>query len=83
MKNTLLAAIAGLILLGSACSLYRNDRMWIPDKKFEEAQKVYDQMGSLDLTRKTLWESHNWQRPEINEAIYRLEKLYALEQPAK
>jgi len=83
--HSLRNVFAGLLLLSVllapifSCSLYRNDRMWIPDKKYEVARKTYDNTNSLALTEQALRESHEWQRAEINEAIYRLKKQYLLE----
>ena len=71
--------LVALLLSATGCAVYRADRTWIPEQKCEEARKVYDQTGSLALTEKVLRESDNWQRAEMNEAIYRLKKEHNLE----
>lgn len=70
-----------LVMLSASCSLYRNDRMWIPQAKYDEALKVYQRTSSIDLTEQILRESHNWQRGEINEALYRIKQQYRMDQP--
>ncbi|NQU43409.1 hypothetical protein HQ520_08985 [bacterium] len=52
--------------------------MYISDSKYEMARTAYDQTNSLLLTENRLREL-NWQRAEINEALYRLKKEYGLE----
>ena len=46
--------------------------MWIPEEKYKEARKIYNQTSSIDLTAQTLRESGQWQRAETNEAVERL-----------
>jgi hypothetical protein len=71
--------LVGLLLCATGCALYRNDRMWIPDARYEAARAVYDETGSLTLTEDKLRADPTWQRGEINEATYRLKKQYRLE----
>ena len=71
--------LLGLLLVFSACSLYRNDRMYLTDEEYAFAKKTYDSTGSLVLTEKALTDNH-WQRGQINEARYRLTKQYRLEE---
>ncbi len=78
-RKCLAAVVCILALAVSACGLFRNDRMYISDPKYEEARKIYDKTGSLALTEQMLLDSHTWQRGEINEALYRLQKQYRLE----
>lgn len=73
----LLFALAALSL--ASCSLYRNDRVFIPQEKYAEAVKVYERTSSLDLTEQILRDSHNWRRAEINEAVYRIRKQFRME----
>jgi len=81
LQNLLLRSlsICLLTLLLSGCSIYRNDRMWISDDQYQVAQAIYDKSGSLELTREELKKIY-WRHAEINEAVYRLKKLYHLEQ---
>jgi uroporphyrinogen decarboxylase len=48
-------------------------------KAFAEAKRVYNETNSLEQTKTVLRDSHNWTRPEINEAEYRLKKEFRLE----
>ena len=76
----LMVLLALAMVSAAGCSAWRNDRMWIPETKFEEARRVYDTTGSLALTEKALEENPIWQRGEVNEAIYRLRKINHLEE---
>jgi hypothetical protein len=67
--------LAGLLLLPAACSLYRNDRCWVPPEQYSLARDVFIQTGSLDLVRQRL-EDLQWERAKINEALYRLQKEF-------
>jgi hypothetical protein len=81
-RRKLRIASAGLLFLAllplSACSLYRDDQMYLTDQQYAFARKSYDSTGSLVLTEKALVDKH-WQRGQINEARYRLTKQYRLE----
>jgi hypothetical protein len=81
-RQKLRTALAGLLLLAllpiSACSLYREDRIYLTDQQYAFARKSYDSTGSLVLTEKALVDKR-WQRGQINEARYRLTKQYRLE----
>jgi len=81
-QNTRLIFRVFALLLAAAlfvgCALYRQDKMYISDSKYEMARTAYDQTNSLLLTENRLREL-NWQRAEINEALYRLKKEYGLE----
>ena len=80
LKTLCLAlAVVLVALVCASCALYRNDKMYVSDVKYEEARKIYDETGSLDLTRQKLVESETWRRAEINEAMYRLRKQHHLE----
>ncbi|MBN1865929.1 hypothetical protein JW916_01435 [Candidatus Sumerlaeota bacterium] len=80
LKTTCLRLVAILaILLTVSCSIYRNDRMWISDVKYDDARRLYDETGSLALTEQKLAESEKWRRAEIDEALYRLRKQHHLE----
>lgn len=76
----LMTVLALLLALAAGCAAWRNDRMWIPEQKFEEARRVYDTTGSLSLTEKALSENPTWQHGEVNEAVYRLRKINHLEE---
>jgi hypothetical protein len=82
VKRSLQILVPSLVLtaflLLSACSLYRDDRMYLTDQQYAFAKKTYDSTGSLVLTEKALADRH-WQRGQINEARYRLTKQYRLE----
>ena len=82
-RQKLRTALVGLLLLAlpaiSACSLYRDDHIYLTDQEYAFARKTYDATGSLVLTEKALVDKH-WQRGQINEARYRLTKQYRLEQ---
>ena len=83
-----LAAGALAIMTGpSACSLYRNDRCYVPEDQYELARDVYVETGSLDLVEQRLIDSQ-WKRCKINEVVYRLNKEFSvlpeeLPQPAQ
>jgi hypothetical protein len=74
-----MAVVALALVSAAGCSVWRNDRMWIPEPKFEEARHIYDRTGSLALTEKALSENPQWQRGEVNQAVYRLRKINHLE----
>ena len=81
-KRKLHMVSAGLLLWSflffSACTLYRDDRVYLTDPEYAFVKKTYDSTGSLVLTEKILADKH-WQRGQINEARYRLTKQYRLE----
>lgn len=80
MHRLLAKAAAALLLLSGVggCGYYENDRMAISPAHYEIAQGVYDRTGSLAVTREELEKLH-WQKAEVNEAVYRLTKVYRLE----
>jgi hypothetical protein len=59
----------------AGCSLYRNDRCWVPEEQYLIARELFVQTGSLDLVRQRL-EEYEWRRCRINETIYRLGKEF-------
>lgn len=79
VSRAALALMLAFVLFASSCSLYRNDRAWLPEEKYETAKNLYNQTGSLSLTQQTLREGGGWRRAEINEATYRLKKEFNLE----
>jgi hypothetical protein len=74
---TLFLALYLLVLGG--CSLYRDDRMWISEDKYKEAETVYSEKKTIEATRTELDTRLGWRHAEINEAIYRLQKLHDIE----
>ena len=71
--------LLALSLFASACGAYSNGKTWIPNLKYDVAQEIYDETGSLKLTEEKLRDDPTWSRAEINEAVYRLQKKYRLE----
>jgi hypothetical protein len=78
-RGLAVASLLALLAPTLACSLYRNDKAWIPEQKYAQAKRVYNETNSLEQTKTVLRDSHNWTRPEINEAEYRLKKEFRLE----
>ena len=78
LKNLVLLLFL-LFAAGGSSQSYPHDKAWIANDKFAEAQRIYDTTGSLDLTEDALDKAPTWQRAEINEALYRLKKLYRLD----
>ncbi len=78
-RRLVAAAFAGAVLLGFGCAsirdYYANDHSWISDRQYAVARELFIQTGSLDLVEKRLVE-FEWQRPERNEALYRLRKEF-------
>ena len=75
-RFTTLGAMVGVVLaLTIACSIYRNDRCWVPPTQYNLAREVFVETGSLDLVERRLVES-KWRRCRINETLYRLEKEF-------
>jgi len=69
-----------LLTLTVACaSMYPNDTVWISNEQFDTAKTIYSQTSSLVLTRQQLEADPTWSPAEINQAIYRLQKLYRVE----
>jgi len=54
------------------------DRCFIENEQFIHADRLYSQMGSLDLVARYLREQDQWRKCEVNEAIYRLRKVHDL-----
>jgi hypothetical protein len=54
------------------------DRCYIENEQFVHADRLYSQMGSLDLVARYLREQDQWRKCEVNEAIYRLRKVHDL-----
>jgi hypothetical protein len=70
-----IACAALVIVMTLGCSLYRNDRCYIPDDQYAKAREMFIQSGSLDLVERQLTDME-WRRCRINEAIYRLQKEF-------
>ena len=67
-----------ILLAVAGCAWQQRDRCWISKSQYNEAKKLYDKVGSLELVRQTLIDN-NWLIGEVNEAIYRLKKEYRLD----
>lgn len=70
-----IACMALVIVMTLGCSLYRNDRCFIPDEQYTAARELFIQSGSLDLVERQLTDMQ-WRRCRINETIYRLQKEF-------
>lgn len=78
MKRMLLLLVCAATILGAAasCSLYRNDRAYVPNEQYLYARDLYVETGSLDLVQQRL-NALEWAPGKINETIYRLQKEFA------
>lgn len=79
MRHLLNCLLLTLLLTAASCARYENEKIYIPDEKYTLAKVIYDTTNSLDLTEKALRDNPQWNRGEINEAVYRLRKQYRLE----
>ena len=75
LRNILLFSVAGVLLVG--CVTAPNDRCFIFDTRYHEARRAFERTGSVSLVRQALEDAH-WPECEINEAIYRIEKEFGL-----
>lgn len=70
--------LAATLLAGGmagGCALYRNDHCYVTPDKYTLARNLFIETGSLDLVERRLHDLQ-WQRCEVNEAIYRLRKEF-------
>jgi hypothetical protein len=54
------------------------DRCHLEDEQFLEVDRVYSTRGTLFLTERYLREEVQWRDCEVQEALYRLEKVHGL-----
>lgn len=73
----LLACAATVIGLTASCSLYRNDRAYVPNEQYLYARDLFIETGSLDIVEQRL-KALEWSTGKVNEAIYRLQKEFAV-----
>ncbi len=74
-KTTILAVAAATSAVG--CVNGPNDRCYINDVRYHEARRAFERTQSIDVVRQGLKDAH-WQPCAINEAIYRIEKEFGL-----
>ena len=82
MKRSLttFALILALAAGGLSCSAFRNDRCSVSPERYEQATRLYELVGSLDLVKSTL-RGEGWPACEIREIEYRLTKELHLDTP--
>jgi hypothetical protein len=71
----LLSAAVPAILAG--CLGGPNDREYITDARYREARRTFERSRSTEVARSAMRQAH-WPRPMINEAVYRIEKEFGL-----
>ncbi len=59
----------------SGCAIYREDRCHVEDWRYGIAKDLFVESGSIDIVERRL-RTNKWQRCEINEILYRLEKEF-------
>ena len=64
--------LLAVVLAGCGAS-FGARRTYLSPTKYQYVQQLYAKTHSLQIVRRTL-EEERWLRPEINEALYRLEK---------
>ena len=74
------ASVAAAALALASCELYQTDRCFVDEQVYEIAYGLFMESGSLDIVERRLT-FYEWQRCEINEVIYRLEKEFEVPAP--
>lgn len=82
MKRSLttFALILALAASGLSCVFFKNDRCAVSPERYEQATRLYELVGSLNLVRSTL-RGEGWPACEVREIEYRLTKEYHLDTP--
>ncbi|MBN1514947.1 hypothetical protein JXA32_00105 [Candidatus Sumerlaeota bacterium] len=72
--------IAGFAVAMLGCRLDRENRVFLPPHKWDQVEGLYEETQNIDMVRRNL-EDLQWPPAEINEAVYRLQKAYAVVEP--
>ena len=73
LQKFAMLALTLALLTASACALWRDDRIFLPPHRYDQAKMLYDQVGSIALVKEIL-DDAGWRRGEINEFEYRITK---------
>ena len=76
-RPTATLLLAALLGLSAACVGGPNDRCYIDDLRYHEARRAFERTQSLEVVERALKDAH-WPNCEINEAIYRIEKEFGI-----
>jgi hypothetical protein len=78
MKKTFLSLLfSSLVIVTFSGCFPANDRCWVRPDRHEQARRLHERTGSIELTAQTLREA-DWLECEINEVVYRLENENSL-----
>lgn len=75
-KMIILLLFVGIAI--SCTNWRRTNKCFITEAMFEKADKVYAETKSIESVRESLKKAE-WEQCEINEAVYRIEKVHHLE----
>lgn len=71
--------VAGMLALpigaGLGCSIYRNDRCYVDDARYDLMRQIFIQSGAVDMVKREM-ERLQWARCEKNEVLYRISKEF-------
>ncbi|MCX7044816.1 MAG: hypothetical protein NTX50_04910 [Candidatus Sumerlaeota bacterium] len=71
IRNLLLCVLLAAALIGAAGCAPKDDRAYLSPARFEQAQLLYDAVGSLKLTKEILADK-GWTAAQIRQAEYQL-----------
>lgn len=74
--RSIAVALAVLPFLTAAgCSIYRNDRCYVDDLRYDVMRRAFMQSGSIEIVRQEM-DRLQWARCEKNEVLYRISKEF-------
>lgn len=71
----LLVAVALPLLTATGCAIYRNDRCYVEDLRYDLMRRTFMQSGSIEIVRQEM-DRLEWARCEKNEVLYRISKEF-------
>lgn len=69
----------GIVLLpiaaGVGCSIYRKDRCYVDETKYEPMRQIFIEAGAIEMVKREMARLQ-WSRCEQNEVLYRIRKEF-------